>query len=135
MKAMVSKSLWLVVAVSVSAAMAGSATAAEFFHRPDNHGERVHAAVERIKNRPKVSHHSHKGHANKVRYGKRGSGVGYYRKGPEHGYGFRFATYRGDPFGKSDYWDRNGCYYQHGHNYCLNFTPPKGFPRTNERRN
>jgi len=58
-----------------------------------------------------------KGPVAHLRYGPKPQG--YWRPGPETGYGFRFSSYRGDPFGKNDYYDRHGCYYLRGANYCL----------------
>ena len=57
-------------------------------------------------------------HANKVHYGGK-PGRGYWRKGPEKGYGFRFASYKGDPFGSDDYSDGDRCFYVHHQNYCV----------------
>lgn len=56
--------------------------------------------------------------AARVRYGGK-RWRGYWRPGPETGYGFRFASYRGDPFGSDDYWDHGRCYYLHHSNYCV----------------
>ena len=67
------------------------------------------------------------GHAAKIRHGGDGH-HGYWRPGPKTEYGFGFATYRGDPFGKDDYYDRSGCYYLHHKDFCLDFTPPRGYP-------
>ena len=51
--------------------------------------------------------------------------LGYHRKGPVAGPGFRFATYRGDPFAHDDYYDGNNCYYLHHKDFC--------YPRTRWR--
>lgn len=65
--------------------------------------------------------HHHKGHAqkhaSKVHYGGK-PGLGYWRRGPERGYGFRFSSYKADPFGADDYYDGDRCYYQKGRNFC-----------------
>ncbi|MEQ1652170.1 MAG: hypothetical protein ABL897_06770 [Hyphomicrobium sp.] len=66
--------------------------------------------------------HHHKGHAKKhaakVHYGGK-PGLGYWRRGPERGYGFRFSSYKGDPFGADDYFDGDRCYYQKRRNFCV----------------
>lgn len=63
------------------------------------------------------AHHHGKGRkAKRIKYGPRPKG--YWRPGPEKGYGFRFSTYRGDPFGKNDYYDGGDCFYRNGHNFC-----------------
>lgn len=54
----------------------------------------------------------------KVRYGGK-KHLGYWRKGPKTGYGFRFSSYRGDPFGSDDYWDGGRCYYVNHQNFCV----------------
>ena len=65
------------------------------------------------------AHHGHKHHtASKIHYGGK-PGLGYWRRGPETGYGFGFSSYKGDPFGRDDYFDRDKCYYVHHHDYCL----------------
>lgn len=64
------------------------------------------------------SGHAKKQHAAKVRYGGK-PGRGYWRPGPEKGYGFRFATYKGDPFGSDDYFDGDRCHYDHHQNFCI----------------
>lgn len=46
-------------------------------------------------------------------------GIGYWRRGPKQGYGFGFSSYRGDPFGADDYYDRNRCYYLRRHDFCV----------------
>lgn len=53
----------------------------------------------------------------KIHYGG-APGLGYWRRGPEKGYGFGFSSYRGDPFGHDDYYDGHGCYYLRGHDFC-----------------
>lgn len=50
--------------------------------------------------------------------------LGYHRRGPLYGYKFGFATYRGDPFARDDYYDGRGCYYLHRRDMCLRFRPP-----------
>ena len=57
-------------------------------------------------------------HANKVHYGGK-PGLGYWRRGPEKAYGFRFSSYKGDPFGSDDYYDGDRCYYDHHRDFCL----------------
>jgi hypothetical protein len=59
-----------------------------------------------------------KGKAARVRYGGK-PGLGYWRRGPEKGYGFRFSSYKGDPFGSDDYWDGDRCYYVLHRNHCV----------------
>lgn len=61
--------------------------------------------------------HAKKAHAAKVRYGGK-PGLGYWRPGPEKGYGFRFSSYKGDPFGSDDYFDGDRCHYDHHQNFC-----------------
>lgn len=66
----------------------------------------------------------------KVHYGLRHHPhLGYWRRGPEQGYGFRFSSYKGDPFGSDDYYDGDRCHYLHHRDYCLKFDVPLGFPR------
>jgi hypothetical protein len=67
--------------------------------------------------------HEH-GHAAQLRYGGAPE-RGYWRPGPHQGYGFGFATYRGDPFGKSDYFDGRGCFYLRAKDFCIK-EPPRG---------
>lgn len=72
---------------------------------------------------PASAYHTHHGagkhrHAAKIRYGG-APGRGYWRPGPLYGYGFGFATYKGDPYGKDDYFDGGRCYYRHHRNYCV----------------
>lgn len=75
-------------------------------------GKRRHAP-----HRPHASHgaHAHKG---RIHYGG-APGLGYWRRGPLYGKGFAFSTYRGDPFGKSDYYDGDGCFYRRGRDFCV----------------
>lgn len=68
-------------------------------------------------------HHGYHGHhkhrpAAKLRYGG-APARGFWRPGPSHGYRFGFATYKGDPFGKDDYFDGGNCYYRKHHDYCV----------------
>lgn len=68
---------------------------------------------------PAEAHHTtKKGKAAKVRYGGK-PGLGYWRPGPKRGYGFRFSSYKGDPFSSDDYYDGDRCYYVHHTNYCV----------------
>lgn len=60
------------------------------------------------------------GYHNRYRY----LPLGYHRRGPPYGYKFGFATYRGDPFARDDYYDGRGCYYLHGRDFCLRFRKP-----------
>ena len=70
------------------------------------------------------AHGWHRHHATgKSHHGPRP--LGYHRKGPVAGPGFRFATYRGDPFAHDDYYDGNNCYYLHHKDFC--------YPRTRWR--
>jgi hypothetical protein len=62
-------------------------------------------------------HHAKHARTGRIRYGG-APGLGYWRKGPERGYGFAFSTYKGDPFGKDDYYDGDRCFYVRGHDYC-----------------
>ncbi len=80
---------------------------------------------------PATAHHQtfkgdkhHKAKA--VHYGGK-KGLGVWRKGPERGYGFGFASYKGDPFGKDDYWDGGQCHYLHKRNFCYKTREFTGF--------
>lgn len=67
------------------------------------------------------AHHHHTAHhqkAAKVHFGGK-PGLGYWRRGPETGYGFAFSSYRKDPFGGDDYYDGDRCYYVHHKNFCV----------------
>jgi hypothetical protein len=102
----------------------------DFLYAPDNDGRRVLAAKERVAHTRQPTYQI-KGHrkAEAVHYnGPKHKNLGYWRHGPATGYGFGFASYKGDPFGSDDYYDRAGCYYLHHKNFCLDFTPPRGFP-------
>lgn len=65
-----------------------------------------------------ADHYQKSGRAAKVHYGGK-PGLGYWRRGPEKGYGFGFSSYKGDPFGSDDYWDGDKCYYARHSNYCV----------------
>lgn len=69
-------------------------------------------------------HHHHK--ASKVHYGGK-PGLGYWRKGPEQGRGFRFSSYKGDPFGSDDYYDGNRCFYVRHRDHCVKNNIFSGF--------
>lgn len=71
-------------------------------------------------------HQGSKGYAKKVRYGG-APGRGYWRPGPAQGYGFGFSTYRGDPFGRDDYYDGDRCYYLHRRDFCVRYKSFTGF--------
>ena len=80
---------------------------------------------------PAAAHHQkfsggkhHKAHA--VHYGGK-HGLGYWRKGPETGYGYRFSSYKGDPFGADDYYDGGQCHYLHKRNFCYTTREFNGF--------
>ncbi len=74
-------------------------------------GERTH------KSHAHKKHHSKHVRTGRIRYGG-APGLGYWRKGPKRGYGFAFSSYKGDPFGKNDYYDGDRCFYRDGRDYC-----------------
>ena len=77
----------------------------------------VSAIPARAHHRHHIGAPHHKAHAAKVHYGGK-PGLGYWRRGPETGYGFGFASYKRDPFGSDDYFDGGRCYYLHHRNFC-----------------
>lgn len=62
-------------------------------------------------------HHAKHARTGRIHYGG-APGLGYWRKGTLRGYGFAFSTYKGDPFGKNDYYDGDRCFYRDGRDYC-----------------
>jgi hypothetical protein len=78
-------------------------------------------AKHRHKHVSAVSDHYHSEyagrHAKKIHKGGHGH-AGYWRRGPEAGYGFGFSTYKNDPFGADDYFDGNRCHYRRHHDFC-----------------
>ena len=62
-------------------------------------------------------HHAARHAAEKVHYGGKPH-LGYWRRGPEIGYGFGFSSYRGDPFGSDDYYDGGLCHYLKHQDFC-----------------
>lgn len=59
------------------------------------------------------------GAVSKTHYGGMRPELGYWRRGPKTGYGFGFSTYKGDPFGSDDYYDRGRCFYMHHRDTCV----------------
>lgn len=94
------------LAILLVAALTVPAAAGHRHHKHQGHHARAYDG------------HQHSGRAARVRYGGK-HGRGYWRPGPKKGYGFGFATYRGDPFGGDDYWDKGRCYYVHHRNHCV----------------
>ncbi|NOT73104.1 MAG: hypothetical protein HOP09_18080 [Hyphomicrobium sp.] len=95
------------IALAAVAAVAFSQPAAA--HRAHHHGYHHGAGHHK-------AHHPEAKPA-KVRYGGK-PGRGYWRPGPARGRGFGFATYKGDPFGKNDYFDGGRCHYLRGRSFC-----------------
>ena len=112
---------------AASALMTGSALAADMngskhhgshrHHAHNNHGHHNGAHHFKIVYDTAAYTLPH-AHAEKVHYGGK-PGLGYWRRGPAHGYGFGFSSYKGDPFGSDDYSDGQGCFYLHHKNYCV----------------
>lgn len=76
--------------------------------------------------RDKSHVHYKKHRIGKVHYGGK-PGLGYWRKGPEQGKGFRFSTYKSDPFGSDDYYDGNRCFYVRHSDHCVKNNIFSGF--------
>lgn len=111
-----------VVAAALVAGLVAPAMAHKKAHRQHHHVSGQHGG--KSAHRPA-----------RVRYSGRG-GVGYWRPGPETGYGFGFSSYKGDPFGNDDYYDGGRCYYQKHHDFCVankifdgTSVPGRGRPR------
>lgn len=82
----------------------------------------AHSRYHHHKHHKHAHHHHYAPHHGKVaarlRYGG-APGLGWWRPGPESGKGFRFATYKGDPFGRDDYYDGDRCYYRKSLDFCV----------------
>lgn len=88
--------------------LAGAVSPADA-HKRQFRGDHGDGRVQKTKARRKAA---------RVRYGGR-AGVGYWRPGPDAGYGFGFSSYKGDPFGSDDYYDGGRCYYRKHRDFCV----------------